>query len=136
MVELAQAYAAPTPVRYVGIDLFEARPASAPGMTLKCAYVQLKGLGVRLHLIPGDPYAALARSANELGKFDMMVVRWDQDPTAVERAWFYFPRLLHAGSRIFLEPSQSSGNAEFSEMHFEEVIRRSADAMRHAARAA
>jgi hypothetical protein len=136
MIELAQAYAGARPVRYVGIDLFESRPPQTPGMTLKCAFVQLKSLGVRLRLIPGDAFSALAQTANELGQFDMVVVRCDQDPTALKHAWFYFPRLVHAGSRVFIEPNESAAGGEFQEFGLQEVLRQSASVVQPAAKVA
>jgi hypothetical protein len=68
----------------------------------------LKPTGVQVQLVPGDPYSALARVANNLTGTDLVVVAADQDPLALERAWFYFPRLLHTTSHVFAEEECSA----------------------------
>ena len=96
------------PVRYTGIDLFEARPAFAPGLTYKCAHRMLTATGAQVKLVPGDPLSALGRVANELRGTDLLVVSADQDETALSRAWFFVPRMLHSDSRICLEEPQAA----------------------------
>jgi hypothetical protein len=91
-------------VRYVGVDLFEARPANvAPGVSLKEAYRRLKATRATVQLLPGNPFTALARSANALGPMDLIVIAADQDADSLERAWFYVPRLLGTSTRVFQE---------------------------------
>jgi len=96
-------------IRYTGIDLFEARPVPATGLRLIEAHRTLKRHGVHVHLIPGDPFSALARSANTLTGTDMIVIRGDQDPEALLRAWYYVPRMLHEQSVVLQETN--SGKA-------------------------
>lgn len=97
-------------VSYAGVDLFEARSSQdGPGLPLKAAYQQLKASGARVRLVPGDPYSALARTANEIGAVDLIVISGDQDPHSLGRAWFYVPRMLHAETRVFLEQRESQG---------------------------
>jgi len=90
-------------IRYTGIDLFEARPSDVPGLRLKEAHRTLKQQGVHVHLIPGDPFSALARSANTLTGTDLIIIRADQDPEAMQRSWFYVPRMLHERSVVLRE---------------------------------
>jgi len=111
LIEAALWFAADRPVHYTGIDLFEARPASCPGMTLKRAHRVLSPLGATIQLIPGDPYMALARTANRLTETDLLLVAADQDPDSLRSAWFYVPRMLHAGSSVFVEQRGSAGPA-------------------------
>ncbi len=101
-------------VHYAGIDLFEARADSEPGITVKLAHRKLKPLGAKIQLIPGDPYSGLARSANGLVGTDLLVIQADQDDESLERAWFYVPRMLHEDSLVFVEQmDQESQEAKF-----------------------
>jgi hypothetical protein len=100
-------------IRYTGIDLFEARPTHSPGLKLKEAHRRLKETGVHVHLIPGDPFSALARSANTLPGTDLILIRGDQEPDALQRSWFYVPRMLHDRS-VILQESNSAATVEFT----------------------
>ena len=118
MLEVAAAGQPNVQVSYAGIDLFEARSeADGPGLSLKAAHQQLRASAVRVRLVPGDPYSALARTANEIGAVDLIVISADQDRESLARAWFYFPRMLHAGTRVFLEERETTdGPAQLSEL--------------------
>jgi hypothetical protein len=96
-------------VRYAGVDLFEARDASQPGLTLKRAHVLLRGTGAKVQAVPGDPYSALARVANGLTETQLLIVAADQDAAALERAWFYVPRMLTADALVFVETHGEKG---------------------------
>jgi hypothetical protein len=115
MIEVAQFCHPREQVRYAGIDAFEARSSDAPaGLTLKQAHQLLKATAARIQLIPGDPYSALARTANALGALDVIVIAADLSDEQLQRAWFYVPRLLHAGSQIWRERlDAASGRSVF-----------------------
>lgn len=83
---------------YTGIDLFELRAANP--LRLKDAYRRLRPTGVRLRLVPGTPAAALAQVANELRQTDLVLISAAVDDAQLAPAWFFFPRMLHAGSRV------------------------------------
>lgn len=100
-----------TELRYTGIDLFEARPANCPGLTLKEAHKQLKPLAERVQLAPGDAYMGLARLANTLPNTDLLLISAGQDPASLARAWTFVPRMLHPGSLVFREVQDTSGGA-------------------------
>jgi hypothetical protein len=90
-------------LRYTGIDLFEARPGGAQGLSLKEAFAQLRLPGVRVQLVPGDPYTALLRVANALAGTDLLLISACQDPDSLARAWTWVPRMLTPTSLVFLE---------------------------------
>src|SRR5215213_2101888 len=90
------------PLRYTGIDLFEARDKEVSGLTLKQAYSQLKTDHVKLQLLPGDPLTALSRSANSLTATDVLIVSLDQIGESLDQAWRFVPRMLHANSLVYL----------------------------------
>ena len=100
------------PVSYTGIDLFEGR-ADGSGISLKDAHRKLKQSGKAVKLIPGDPYAALARTANSLQNTDLIVISADQDPESLDRAWFYVPRMMHPNTQLFLQTHDAEGKHPF-----------------------
>jgi len=109
LARAARFYSPGQTIRFTGIDLFEGRgPQDKPGLTLRAAHKLLKPTGVQVQLVPGDPYSALARVANNLTGSDLVLVCADQDPLSLERAWFYFPRLLHKDSHVFAEEDCSA----------------------------
>ncbi len=93
---------------YFGVDLFEGREldGQAPGQSLKEIHRLLKTTGCRVQLIPGDPYAALARTANTIQQLDLVVINQEQQGESLERAWFYLPRMLAATARIIVEDAE------------------------------
>lgn len=91
------------PIRYTAIDLFEARPSGMLGLPLKDAHKLLKATGAQVQLIPGDPASALARSANALQNTDLVLISALHDEAQLAAAWFYLPRMLHAGSAVYVE---------------------------------
>ncbi|MBW3596095.1 MAG: hypothetical protein KY475_02340 [Planctomycetes bacterium] len=103
LLAVAQRYAPQSRLSYTGIDLFEARTADSPGLSLKEAHRELTRAGAQLRLMPGDPFSALARCANALTNTDLLIISADVDAAALERAWFYVPRMLHDRSQVFLE---------------------------------
>lgn len=91
------------PIRYTGIDLFDARPAGQPALPLKQAFAALRMPEVRAQLVPGEPDEALRRVANALAGTELLLIAADQNREALSRAWNWMPRMLTASSLIFLE---------------------------------
>jgi hypothetical protein len=131
MIELTLACRRAEPLSYTGIDQFEAR-TSGRTLSLKQTYQALRGKLAKVRLIPGDPYSALAQAANSLVGVDLVVIAADQAGEALERAWFYLPRTLAAGARIFVEQGKGE-SALLVEMPRSEVDRRAAALVRRAA---
>ena len=107
--------------RYTGIDLFEAREATQPGITLKLAHKILKPLAAKVQLIPGDPFSALSRTANSLTQTDLIIIRSDQEAQAMARAWFYLPRMLSERCQVLHERESSSGEKQFRRLSIAEA---------------
>lgn len=112
MIEMASSLREGAPLEYCGIDLFEGRPAQRPGIALKAAYKLLRGLQADIRLIPGDPYTALSRSANDLPGTDLLLIAADQDPESMMRAWMFVPRMLHERSLVLREETRG-GQTQF-----------------------
>jgi hypothetical protein len=116
-------------IHYAGIDLFELSPgAGRSKLSLKSAHCKLKPTGAKVRLVPGDPFTALARSANEIGVCDVIVVAGGHDHDALGRAWFYVPRLLHPRTQVFVERAGTESNVSAFELLAHDEIRRLAHA--------
>jgi hypothetical protein len=112
MFDAAGQAAASGSLSYNGIDLFEMRSAGdGPGLSLKLAHRQLRATGAKVRLVPGQIYEALARSANDIGPCDLIVISAGHDRYSLAKAWFYFPRMLHATSQVCLEERDESTGA-------------------------
>ena len=137
LLEVARRYRPDATPRYTGVDLFEARPSDVPGLALKQAHRTLADSGAKVRLVPGDALSALARTANALGKTDLVVISADQNMVALARAWYYVPRMLHDASLVFLEESIADGRTAFRSLSRNEIaeLARRAD-IRPARRAA
>lgn len=109
---------------YTGIDLFELSPAADRArLSLKAAHCKLKPSGARVRLVPGDPFTALARAANEIGACDLIVIAADQAGESLNRAWFYIPRLLHPTTQVFVERPGDGSMPNFESLSHDEVRR-------------
>ena len=138
MIAVAGRYLPPDKsLHYAGIDLFEGRDAAAPGTTLKRAHRLLKASGAAVRLAPGDPFSALARTANALTGTDLLVVSADQDSASLERAWFYVPRMLHPTSLVFVErrpnPQQQAKFEQLTALQIEQFAAAAAPSRSRAA---
>lgn len=97
-------------VRYTGIDLFEARPADRPRLTLKQAHRALAHSGATVRLIPGDGPGVLSRHANQLTGTQLLVVSVVCEPQELGRAWYYIPRMLAPPSLVLLQHISDAAN--------------------------
>ena len=130
MIAAASRVDGPVDIRLAAIDLFEARPASAAALTLKRAHQILAPSGAEIHLLPGDPYSSLARAANSLTNTDLIVISAELDPDSLQKAWFYFPRMLHAESLVFRETGD--GYQEMTRDEIEQLARQTSTRRRAA----
>jgi hypothetical protein len=124
LLEIAGWRTAGLPLRYTGIDLFEARPIDRPRLPLKHAFATLQSPNVRVQLVPGDPATALRRTANSLVGTDLLIISADQDRDALARAWTWVPRMLTDTSLIFLEePAEKPGQTAWRRLTFADIER-------------
>jgi hypothetical protein len=125
------------PVRYTGIDLFEARPPGGPPLSVKQAFAGLRSPHVHLQLVPGDPESALRRMANSLAGTDLLLIAVDQDRDTLARAWNWIPRMLTAKSLVFLEePTAHAGQTQWRPVPHAEIQRLAQEAAKTVRRAA
>ncbi|MCA9186741.1 MAG: hypothetical protein KDA99_14035 [Planctomycetales bacterium] len=123
LIQLAQRFAGPSPaIRYTGIDLFDARPQSSPAITLKQTHQRLSSSGAKIQLVPGDAYSALQRTANALGKADLLLISQEQSAAQMELAWFFVPRILSDSAIVLWEqPPRDHGHASWRRVTAAEV---------------
>jgi hypothetical protein len=124
------------PLRYTAIDAFDSRPAGQPRLTLKEAFHVLKPTGVKLQLVPGDPFSALSRIANSLAGTDLLLIAIDQDRQSLERAWKYVPRMLSPQALVLLEEPATGGRTIWRDVPRKEIDQLAAAASRSLRRAA
>jgi Fructose-1,6-bisphosphatase/sedoheptulose 1,7-bisphosphatase and related proteins len=125
------------PLAYTAIDLFESRPADQPRITLKAAFHDLRATGVKARLVPGDPYAALVRTANSLTGTDLLIVPAEVDQDSLAQAWRFVPRMIHAQTLVFQQDAASElGKASWRQLSYDEVLRLAEVAQRAIRRAA
>jgi hypothetical protein len=122
IIETAQRAALRDDIHYVGMDLFEGRPAAdGPGLTLKAAHQQLRETGARVQLVPGNPADTIVRLANSLGKVDILIVPASLESPAFARTWFFVPRILHDRSVVFVDDRSPDGQPMVRQIHRAEV---------------
>lgn len=132
IIETAKLVSPNDEIHFAGIDLFEARSsADGPGVSLKMAHRRLTATGAKIKLIPGDPLSALARTANSLGKTDLLVISARQNPIAMSAAWFFVPRILHDSSVVLEEQPLGDGRMSLVSVSVEELARRAGDNRRN-----
>lgn len=90
-------------IRYAGVDPFESAPAGQPHLNLKQAHRMLAELGVKAHLIPGDPQFAISRVANTVLPSDLVIIdgSFGCDSETGRAIANWLPRLCHSNSVIF-----------------------------------
>ena len=115
IIQIASRLQVGTEINYTGIDLFEARdPSQGPGLALRQAHRLLAQTGARIRLAPGDAFTGVAQVANALAGTDLIVISGCQDRELVDRAWFYFPRMSHQHTAVFLQnPCQTGQSAPY-----------------------
>jgi len=126
MLRFAASYAGSEGLAFAGIDLFEARPTSQPGMTYQQAHRRFGALVEQFSLVPGDPNTALSRAANRLLQTDLLVVRAGHDPASLKHSWLYVPRMLHETSVVLVEEPGTKGS-RFRAMDAAEIAHLAAD---------
>lgn len=111
---------------YCGIDLFEARQnGDGPGLGLKAAHKLMSATGLKPKLVPGDPFSALARTANSLAQQDLIYVSADQDRESLTKAWFYVPRML-SPTTLVCEETLVEGRLRLDVVSHDEIAGRAA----------
>ncbi|MEN1679635.1 MAG: hypothetical protein AAGJ46_08575 [Planctomycetota bacterium] len=134
LISVCQRFAGKSPVTYAGFDWFEERADRAEAVSLIEAHRQLKAAGIQARLTPGGPIAALPMVANSLMGADLVLLSDEVSDEMLSPAWFYLPRLLHAGSTVFRLHADGAGSAKWQPMELSQIAQR-AEAAKPAAAA-
>lgn len=103
MIRVAQRYGESKNVRFTGIDLFDAREEGC-ALSLIETHKRLKSLAnTKSQLVPGPVQPAISRIANSHVRTDLIVISAQGEEVDLDGIWFYFPRMLHAGSVVMLQ---------------------------------
>lgn len=125
------------PLAYCGIDLFDARPSDQPQLPLKQAFHELRATGATIRLVPGDPAAALCRTANALTGTDLLLIAAGQSVETFGEAWRFVPRMIHPQSLIFVQGTgAAAGRDTWRQISPPEVEKLAAQGARSRRRAA
>jgi hypothetical protein len=112
------------PLAYTAIDLFESRPADQTQITLKAAFHDLRATGVKVRLVPGDPYSALIRTANSLSGTDLLIISAEVDQDSLNQGWRFVPRMIHPKTLVFQQGAASElAKASWRQLSYDEVLR-------------
>lgn len=109
MFDVARRYCDAEQISYTGIDAFDARPAGADPFSMKAAYKLLRQQGVRVKLVPGETLAAMTMTANNLANTDFIVIDAAIHDADLEKAWKYFPRMMHEESLVLRQVPNGDG---------------------------
>ena len=125
------------PLRYTGIDLFDARPADQPPLALKQAHATLQVPNFRVQLVPGTPDVALKRVANSLAHTDLLLIDGSHDARTLAQTWNWIPRMLTGDSLVFWQqPGAKAGQTQWKPLTIVEIQQLAVAAGKEARRAA
>lgn len=126
MVCVAQRFAAGKSINYTGFDWFEERATGQAPLPLIHAHRQMQLCNAKARLVPGFPPATLPQIANSLQRTDLLLISHLVDDAALERTWFYMPRMCHPTTVVLRERKDAvTGLVNFERLTLEDLQRRS-----------
>ncbi|MGI9457291.1 MAG: hypothetical protein ACR2NU_12075 [Aeoliella sp.] len=127
LVSVAQRFHHDNEVSYTGLDWFEEREVGAAPMPLIHAHRQLQLTAARVRLVPGFPTATLPQIANSLQRTDLILISSQLNDAALDRVWFYLPRMCHSNTVVLRETLVSDGDeSDFEQISIAELKRKAA----------
>ena len=92
------------PIRYTGIDLFDARPDST--FKLIDMHKKLKAFDAKTQLVPGPVGPSIERIANSHLRTDMIIISAGTQKSELDNVISFFPRMLHANSLVLIQSKE------------------------------
>ena len=126
LITVAQRYNPGATVSYTGFDWFEEREIGSSPLPLIHAHRQLQLTEARIRLVPGFPTATLPQIANSLQRTDLIVISSELNDAAMERAWFYLPRMCHSSTTVLREIPTGDGECRMESISVLELQDRAA----------
>ena len=94
------------PIRYTGIDLFDARPEGS--FKLIDMHKKLKAFEAKTQLVPGSVGPSIERIANSHLRTDMIIISPGTSMSELSSVVAFVPRMLHANSLVLIQ-SEAGG---------------------------
>lgn len=110
LITVCQNFSGVEEIRFTAVDLFEARSAKVPGLTLKEAHRTLAATGAKSRVFPGDVTSSLPRLANQLGGTDLLIISLEGSRQTLDPCWFFIPRMLQTNSLVLVQERAASGS--------------------------
>ena len=92
------------PIRYTGIDLFDARPEGS--FKLIEMHKKLKTFDAKTQLVPGPVGPSIGRIANSHLRTDMIIISPGTQRSELDSVMSFFPRMLHANSLVLIQSQE------------------------------
>ena len=94
------------PIRYTGIDLFDARPEGS--FKLIEMHKKLKAFDAKIQLVPGSVAPSIGRIANSHLRTDLIIISPGTSISELSSVVAFVPRMLHANSLVLIQ-SEAGG---------------------------
>ena len=94
------------PIRYTGIDLFDARPEGS--FKLIEMHKKLKSFQAKTQLVPGPVGSSIERIANSHLRTDLIVISSGTQRSELDSVISFFPRMLHANSLVLIQSQEKT----------------------------
>jgi len=110
------------PIRYTGIDLFDARPENA--LKLIDMHKTLKAFDAKTQLVPGPVGPSIERIANSHLRMDMIIISPSTQRSELESVISFFPRMLHASSLVLLQTKPGQKMKQLTRLDIERWVKK------------
>jgi len=113
------------PVRYTGIDLFDARPEGT--FKLIEMHKKLKAFEAKTQLVPGSVGPSIERIANSHLRTDLILISPGTQKSELDSVVSFFPRMLHANSLVLLQTQEGQKMKQLTRLDVERWAKRAKD---------
>lgn len=104
MIRVNQKYGVSPVTKFTGLDEFDSRDESQGKLSLIEMHRRLKAFAnTKSQLVPGELKQSVAKIANSHLRTDLIVISARYQEQLDAETWFYFPRMLHAGSMVLIQ---------------------------------
>lgn len=125
MIRVAQKFGVSANSKLTGLDAFEGRGESEPKLSLIDMHRRLKAYGdAKTQLVPGDIKQSISRIANSHLRTDLIVISAGYEQQMLNEIWFYFPRMLHAGSIVLIQREKEGSFETLNRLQIEKLTQK------------
>lgn len=126
MIRVNQKFGVSPITKFTGLDEFDGRSESQQKLSLIEMHRRLKTYeNTKSQLVPGDMKSSIARIANSHLRTDLIVISAEYQQQMDPDTWFYFPRMLHAGSNVLLQRQNGGGFETLNRLQIEKLAQSS-----------